>query len=164
MTTMRQIDWAKVLLLILVVVCGGYVAKSKLDVAFSGLDGDSPAAIVSIPEPNDDAKLAVQPLSDIRSINTRAADTLSEYLAAYAWVIENSAQRDTWSSNVIAINIQMGAGHLEKLKLEVGMLSGSGVALNESLDNLWGEKARQLTSKEAASGIYACAWALAGER
>lgn len=155
----RQIDWTKICLLLIVILGGGYAAKEKLGLEFPELNLDSPGSAVSIPDPSEELKSAVQPLVTARATNPRAAKVVSDFLASYAFVIENSDVRDNYNSSALMRNIESGLESLFVLQKEVGDID-IGDALNESLQAIWGDRTKQLTKAEAANGIYACAWGL----
>jgi len=153
----QQIDWGKVLLLLIVLIGGGYVAKDKLGIKFPLLTSDT--SKVPIPDPDPECRAAVQPLVAVKSTNPRAAAVLSDFLASYAWVIEHNDQRNTYNSSSLMKNIESGLESLFALQAEVGDID-IGDPLNKSLQEIWGDETRVLTKADAARGIYACAWGL----
>lgn len=151
----RQVDWVKICLLFIVFSSSFYAIKGKFNLPDFGVA----TSAVSIPEPDEKSKKAVQPLVDIRSKNLSASRVLGDYLASYAWILENG-KREKWSSTSIAKNLELGGEHLQAMKSKVGALPGFSKAINDSLDNLWGERDRQISKEQAAKDIYACGWAL----
>lgn len=149
-----QVDWTKVLLLLVVLAGGGYALRDRIELP--DLPAWTPVGVVEIPELNAEERQAVSPLAAIRANNPRAAKLLSEYLAASAWIVEHS-DRAHWSSSSIAKSLETGGEHLAAMQAEAGTLPGFSAALNKSLDNLWGDEAAQLTKTKAARGVYACA-------
>ena len=115
----RQIDWTKICLLLIVILGGGYAAKEKLGLEFPELNLDSPGSAVSIPDPIEELKSAVQPLVTARATNPRAAKVVSDFLASYAFVIENSDVRDNYNSSALMRNIESGLESLFVLQKEV---------------------------------------------
>ena len=152
----QQLDWRKIGLLFVAVVGSGYAVTSKLN--FTLPEMPTPSA-VPIPTPSANYKSAVQPLVTAKATNLRAAAVVGDFLASYAFILENSEVHDSYNSSALTHNIEDGLESMFVLQKEVGDVD-IGDALNQSLQTIWGDQTRQLTKEEASKGIYACAWAL----
>ena len=156
----QQVDWSKVTLLLVLLVGGGYVAMNKLGIKLPELGGGVAADFsIPIPTPVAESKRAVQPLVTARATNPKAAKVVGDFLASYAFVIENNEQRNSYNSSDLMRNIESGLESLFILQREVGDID-VGPALNKSLQTIWGDETKTITKAVAAEGIYACAWGL----
>lgn len=149
----RQLDWLKVGLVLLMVATA---ARDKI--ASLTLPSIRPS-VVSVPEPSQEMKRSVEPLSRIKSSNPAAAKVVGDFLAAYAWLIENDDTRTDYDSSSLAVNIERGLESIAAIQTEVGDID-LGPPLNESLVAMWGEENRRLQKDEAANAVFACAWSL----
>lgn len=155
----QQVDWAKVALLLVLLGGGGYVAMNKLGIKLPELGGGVADFSIPIPTPDAESKRAVKPLVTARATNPKAAKVVGDFLASYAFVIENNEQRNSYNSSDLMRNIESGLESLFILQREVGDIDVSD-ALNQSLQTIWGDQTKQIDKNEAAKGIYACAWGL----
>lgn len=149
-----HIDWTKVTLIIFLVAGGGYAAKDKVSIP----DWNFGTASRSVPQPTPAAKQAVQPVVFKRGTNPLASKVLGEYFADFAWMVLHGAP-DQYLTGRLERQLDLGGKQLLALKEEVGDSDLSG-AINESFDSLWGTTSKQISKQEAASAIYAVAWAL----
>ena len=147
-----QVDRTKVTLMIMIVATGGYSLKDKISLP----DWNLGTVSRSIPDPTPEARQAVQPIMLARGGSPLAAKVLGEYFADFAWMVANG-ETDEYTTGTLELQLNRGGRQLLTLKEEESNLSP---AINKSLDALWGSTNRQIGKGEAASAIYAIAWAL----
>ena len=147
-----QVDWTKVTLMIMIVATGGYSLKDKISLP----DWNLGTVSRSIPAPTPEARQAVQPIMLARGGSPLASKVLGEYFADFAWMVANG-ETDEYTTGTLELQLNRGGRQLLTLKEEESNLSP---AINKSLDALWGSTNRQIGKGEAASAIYAIAWAL----
>ena len=147
-----QVDWTKVTLMIMIVAAGGYSLKDKISLP----DWNLGTMSRSIPDPTPEARQAVQPIVLARGGSPLASKVLGEYFADFAWMVANG-ETDEYTTGTLELQLNRGGRQLLTLKEEESNLSP---AINKSLDALWGSTNRQIGKGEAASAIYAIAWAL----
>ena len=148
--TTQQIDPRKVAVLVAVIAGGGYLLRGKLP--------QPDTAGRPIPIPASDDRRAVQPLADVAASNSKAAKVLSAYLADFAWLVQHGTQQQ-YTTGELEAQLDAGARHLLALKQEVGA-SSFAPAINSALNALWGSTSKRISKAEAATSIYALAWAL----
>ena len=148
----NQVDWTKVTLMIMIVATGGYSLKDKISLP----DWNLGTVSRSIPDPTPEARQAVQPIMLARGGSPLASKVLGEYFADFAWMVANG-ETDEYTTGTLELQLNRGGRQLLTLKEEESNLSP---AINKSLDALWGSTNRQIGKGEAASAIYAIAWAL----
>ncbi len=149
----RVADWLKVALLLGIAAAASRDKLAAIALPVFGVQ------VVSIPIPSDEMQRHVAPLHRARSTNPDAAAVVSDFLAAYAWLLEHDDTRQGYNSSALARNIESGLESLAAIRAEVGDID-LGPALNESLQAIWGDENRQLTKAEASAGVFACAWSL----
>ena len=149
-----QMDWTKVTLMILIVAAGGYSLKDKISLP----DWNLGTVSRSIPDPTPEARQAVQPIMLARGGSPLASKVLGEYFADFAWMVANGGP-EKYMTGSLERQLDVGGKQLLALKNE-DEDSNLSPAINHSLDLLWGKSSRQVSKHEAASAIYAVAWAL----
>ena len=154
----REVDWMKLCLLCVVIVGTACAATDRLNLSLPSFVPTT--RVIEIPEPDSKRKDAVRPLVAVRDTNPQAAEVVSQFLAACAFVVSNNDRLDVYDSSALMRTIENGLESIVVLQDEVGDID-IGAALNKSLQQLWRDETRQLSTDDAAKGLYACAWALA---
>ena len=151
-TTMQQVDWTKVSLLMLVIAGAGYMAKDSVTLPEMA---EPPR---SIPAPNAANRQAVQQLEAAKLHNPRAARLLGQFFADFAWLIEHG-EKATYTTGELELQLNEGGRRLLAMKSEVGE-SNLSPAINSALNAMWGSSTSQIAKHEASQVIYAMAWAM----